>query len=308
MVTVNVPPLSGPNTGKTGFAEVIVSRPNNTILMKLFGKRALTVAARAVAGPSFNSACIFSTGTTGTGISLNGTNSVLSAADCSIYDNSSSSTALTLSGGSSIVAKTIGLVGGYSPSNANISPTPTQVTTFHDPLNFLLDPAIPSSCTAVISSTGTYSPGCYSSVSVSGNASVIFSPGLYIINGNFSVNSQNVTMSGSDVTFYVTGGTKFQGGTSSTNLTAPTSGIYNGILFFQSRSSTQQFQFAGGAGGTILGIIYVPNGNLQLSGGSSGSLNVDLVAQSITIGGGSTLGNYSNFNGASVLAMPVMAE
>jgi Flp pilus assembly protein TadG len=48
-ITVNNPPSSGPNTGRSSAVEVIASRSVPTIFMKIFGLNTMTVKARSVA-------------------------------------------------------------------------------------------------------------------------------------------------------------------------------------------------------------------------------------------------------------------
>jgi len=96
----------------------------------------------------------------------------------------------------------------------------------------------------------------------------------------------------------------FSGG-STTNLTAPSSGTYKGILFFQDRNicsvaanncgpASQQNTISGGSGAVFSGALYFSNTPLVFSGGSNvDPENVDLIADTIAITGGSTVGSPS---------------
>ena len=57
-VTVNNPPQSGPNSGKSGYVEVIVSQPQPTFFMKMFNLGSMAVGARAVAAAAPSPSCI----------------------------------------------------------------------------------------------------------------------------------------------------------------------------------------------------------------------------------------------------------
>lgn len=314
VVTINCPPASGPNIGDgttcNGFAEALVKQPTHTFFMNAFGYGSVQVAARGVGGVGINSGCVYALNSTGTAIQASGSSSNITAPTCSVLDNSS----LSLSGGSFINAKSVGVVGTYSFSGSSTTEPslPTTIPTFKDPLAYLQPPAIPSPCTAVINNvSGTFSQGCYSSITVSGSNTVNFNPGLYIVNGNFKVQGSNATVIGTGVTFYVTGQVTLSGASPSTQLTAPgpdSSGQYKGVLFFQSRTDSQQFTFSGGSGGKIEGIIYVPDANLLFSGGSVGTLDTDLVVNTLTITGGSNLGNYSTINANNALANIILVE
>ena len=56
---MNNPPSSGPRVGNAGFVEVIVTRPRPTWFMQVLGIQSSTVKARAVAGLSDSSGCVY---------------------------------------------------------------------------------------------------------------------------------------------------------------------------------------------------------------------------------------------------------
>src|SRR5260370_2725082 len=85
---------------------------------------------------------------------------------------------------------------------------------------------------------GNVSPGTYTSISLQGNGTVNFAAGIYVINGTaaqggFSC-SGTPTITGTGVMFYFTNGATINcQGNDTTNLTAPSSGPYQGVLFYQ---------------------------------------------------------------------------
>ena len=91
-------------------------------------------------------------------------------------------------------------------------------------------------------------------------------------------------MSGAGVSFY-TGGQTSVSGSGNVNISAPTSGAQDGILFFQSRSDTQTMSITGSASLGLNGIVYVPSGKLNFTGSGSGKMNTDLVVKSLNITG-----------------------
>jgi hypothetical protein len=102
-------------------------------------------------------------------------------------------------------------------------------------------------------------------------------------------------------------------GGSSTDLTAPSTGSLQGILFFQDRNlpsadtgaSGPQNTISGGSGAILTGGLYFPTTPLAFSGGSSVTpLSVILVGYTITVSGGTTL----NSNFASIGGSPVKSE
>jgi len=144
----------------------------------------------------------------------------------------------------------------------------------------------------------TFNPGVYcGGISITGQANVTFNPGTYILNGGgFTSTSNNTVLSGSGVFFYntSTAGHNFApisitGGTSLT-LTAPTSGDYQGVLFFQDRNvgSGSNNTITGGSNSILSGTVYLPTGDLSFSGNST-TLTLALIVSDLTVTGTSQL-------------------
>lgn len=316
-VTVNHPPASGPYAGNTAYVEVITSQPQPTYFMNVFGRSSVNVVGRAVATPTPVQNCIYTLNPTGTDMGLSGGADV-QMPGCGIIDNSGSTTALQVTGNSTLTASTIGIVGGYSISNGSvINPNPSiAVSPTSDPLALLQPPAFStSSClpnpnygggvTYTVGSGGTM---CFSGLSVAGGSTLTFNPGIYVINGTFSV-SGGAALSGSGVTFYLPqGGSVSISGGGILNLKAPTSGPFNGILFYEDRSDTQSGLISGGANSTLQGIIYFPNAGLTLSGGTDSQTYASIIAGSLSFSGGTVLENYSIVNPATPLTAPRLVE
>jgi hypothetical protein len=77
-------------------------------------------------------------------------------------------------------------------------------------------------------------------------------------------------------------------------LSAPTSGTYNGLLLFQSRSDFKAMSFSGSTGSDVRGIIYAPNAALSYSGSTGTIFHTDLVVDSLTITGSATIHSDSS--------------
>jgi hypothetical protein len=333
VVTVNVPPLNGPNAGSAGYVEAIVTEPNPTTFMRVLGFNSVSVSARGVAGSGIGSGCVWTLGTSGEDIQNTGSGSI-SVPGCDIYDNSSSSNALDQTGSGSISAKAIDIVGGYkNVGSGTISPTPTTgAGSQSDPLSFLQAPSYSTSgCGAAQSFTGsgtyTLGPGCYDGISLTGSGTLTLSAGPYVINGNFSntgsgtlnlgaglyVVTGNLSltgsgpMSGTGVSFYTLGTTSVTG-SGTVTLTAPTSGSDDGILFFQSRTDSNAMTVTGSSNMTLQGIIYVPDGQLKMTGSGSAGTYEDIVVNSLDFTGSTAFQNYSLINSSSPLSQTIMVE
>jgi hypothetical protein len=91
-------------------------------------------------------------------------------------------------------------------------------------------------------------------------------------------------------------------------LTAPTSGTYNGILFYQNRSNSNAATLEGGASATLTGILYFPDANLTLENGTSTSSYASIIAGSLTFAGGATFKNYASVNASTPLNAAKLVE
>jgi hypothetical protein len=218
--------------------------------------------------------------------------------------DSNSSTALSASGGATVTASKVLVVGGASISNgAVVTPAPvTGATAIADPLANLPIPSVSGTATSVNLSKGslTINPGRYSSIKVSGNGTVLtMNPGVYVITGGgFSV-SNAASVSGNGVLIYNAGssypnaGGSFAavslGSSGTVNLSAPTTGTYAGVLIFQSRDNTLALSMNAGSSVGLNGAIYAANALVTLSG--SAQFKVAVVANQLLLSGnsGSTL-------------------
>jgi hypothetical protein len=312
-VTVNgtTGPAYGAHAGDPNYVEVIASQSQRTFFMGFFGRRFMTVSARAVATAGTTNGCIYTLGTTGPDFSITG-NSNIQIQTCGIIDNSSSNNALSLTGNATLDAQSIGIVGGYSKTgNVTISPTPvTGIVPTSDPLSFLPAPTVPSSCSADPNLTGnitrTLTPGCYNGLTATGNINLTLSPGLYIFNGQLNLTG-NVSLSGTGVTLDLLGSTSIPGNVA-LNLTAPTSGTYDGVVIYQPSSNTNTLGLTGNSGSTFQGIVYAPSAAVTLTGNSGSNIYADFVVKSLNLVGNSSLNDYASINGSSVLSAVKLVE
>ena len=203
--------------------------------------------------------------------------------------------------------------------------TPTAINIsgpVNDPLSALTPPSIPT-CLAnpninggTAQTLGPSTPGgtvCYNGLSINGTGTITLNPGLYIIKGAMAFNSSG-TISGAGVTFYFPPGagsfTDNSGG-DTLNLSAPTSGSYNGILFYQDPGDSQAMSLTTNGAWTISGIFYLPAAQLSISAGlSSSNSNVSLVVGSLALTGNApfTFTPYVSTTLAPPLPTPVLVE
>ena len=105
--------------------------------------------------------------------------------------------------------------------------------------------------------------------------------------------------------FYLTGSNANldQGSNSYLNVTAPTSGAYKGITFFQSRTAdTSENRFGGSSTTIVQGTVYFPNGTAEINCNGSVMANGDYtvwIVKRLQIDSGASLQINSNYSGSA---------
>ena len=163
----------------------------------------------------------------------------------------------------------------------------------------------------------TLSPGVYcNGITISGSDSTVtFQPGTYVLKGGgllFS-GSSNV-YNGSGVLFYNTeqgsqgnfADIDLSGSNSIFGLSAPTSGTYAGVLFFQdpsqfSAAAGVKFKVAGDVTTNLDGTIYLPDHEVEYSGTSSQSQTcpTKIISRIVRFSGSANLNATGGSNCAS---------
>jgi hypothetical protein len=312
-VTVNNPPLSGSYSADSTAVEVLASQDVPALFMSVLGFIQVTVRARAVARLGSGPNCLYTLDPAASGaFSISGGATL--AVNCGVMVDSTNSTALTASGGATVTATSIAIGGGYQSSGgASLSPAPaTHYAIENDPLSYLTVPPV-GSCfqtgwSASAGITRNITPGVYcGGISISGGSTVTLAAGTYILLGGGLSVSGGSKLSGSGVTFFNTYGTghsygavSLAGGTT-IQLSAPTTGTYAGILFYQDPTiaSPVQSSFSGGVSTQLEGALYFPTSALAYSGGAASQYTI-IVSKTVSFSGGSTLNsNYASLPGGT---------
>jgi Flp pilus assembly protein TadG len=316
-LTVNNGPCalgtSDPNSGNINFVEALISYKQSTSFARVLGIQYGSIAARAEATTTASDDCVYTLASSGVGLLVQANGSVSGSnlqilLNCGIRVNSSASTALTVSSGMSVTASAVGVVGGYVvEGGGSINPTPTTgATPARDILARMSPPSFsPGTCqpNPNVTTTQTLGPAspagavCYNGLSIGGSGTTTLNPGLYIINGQMNVTTSGL-ITGTGVSFYIApGGSVNVNGGGTLKLSAPTNGMYNGILLFQDRQNTNQLMFTNSSASTLLqGIFYAANASLVFTGNAQGSYYSSFVTSSLTIGGAGTFSNYALVN------------
>ena len=127
------------------------------------------------------------------------------------------------------------------------------------------------------------------------NFTVTFNPGTYIVEGGFTINGSNDSVTGTGVTFYFTTSSLTLNGVEHVAFSAPTSGAYEGILYFQSRTDSSQVTINGDSTSSWQGVIYAADANLTINGGNTAQYT-NFVVKTLTDNGNnfSQGANYSS--------------
>lgn len=327
--------LAAVNSGTfSGAIQATVSMPVHTVFLGAFSSKmsSVPVSAQAVAGGQASQTCVCLEGTSGQTLNMsNGTS--LTAPGCGVVDNSSSSNAIGIVGGSALSSLSLGTVSTNwnNPSNINNGGSIASSTRVFQGISNKCSPPMPvipaySNCLAdpggsylsftagPPNSSGTV---CYKSLTVGANGSLpTLNPGTYVITEgalHFEYGSGgHSNLGGNGVFFYLTGTASLLvdnganvnlvagGNTLASGGTAPTVGVYNGITVYQDTSDTAAISLQGGSSSYLNGAIYAPAATLNVGNGSGARMSGGIVANSLTLTGGGILNATAGTNQGSL--------
>jgi hypothetical protein len=303
-VTINhgifIPPVSGDHIGKPGYVEVVIQYNQTRNFSSIYGSDRINVRARAVAegGWKAGKAGILLLDPTSSGAFTAVGNATVSVVGAPFIVDSNSSTAMSGSGTVSVSPdQAIDITGvpGYTGLTVNGTVNNGQPPT-PDPLAYLPQPSSAGMTTynkvnAAGNKVVTISPGDYSGgISISGQASLIMNPGIYIMDGGgfsftglgslsaIGVMIVNMPQKSSDIINI--------NGSGSINLSPMTTGVYRGISLWQDRASTNQLNITGNGASQITGTFYAAHGTLNVGGnGSQDVLGSQYISYDMKVNG-----------------------
>jgi Flp pilus assembly protein TadG len=339
---------SDPNAGKSGVVEVVVTQPEPMYFATVLGFKSFPIGARSEAGPINNGNCIYALDPNGgNAITVDLLASV--SANCGVVDESNAWNAFSCNLLAATHANNFSITGGVEGLLCGMSPSPKTnqaVPTPADPLAYLPTPAVgacgtstkspyygSSSQVVVALGSATLNPGVYcGGISVAALANVTFNPGTYILTstqgginllglhilgtGGLNIDvASNVT--GNGVTFYNYGP---QGSVAftlssvtlgSVKLTAPTTGTYAGILFFQDPGNTNGATIVGSSAlnTDLEGAFYFPTAKVSYAVSGPSKYNIlvayDIEFLALTFGGNALTSSFANDTSALVNGSPI---
>jgi hypothetical protein len=314
-LTVTNPPASGPNAENDYAAEAIIGKQRSTLLSSMFlGEDEVTIRTRAVAvvrvGGPF---CVLALDPTADSALKFGGTSELQLTNCGIIVNSESNSAMNLIGGSIVGATYADITGNYTKStnstleieegqpNVGVDPLADPFEDINVPAGSGCDFGTPPKYQINSHATETLNPGRYcGGIKIGAGAQVTMNAGEYVMDGGVFEVAGGASVTGTGVTIFLTGsGSNYAqvtiNGGGSINISAPTSGTYKGIVFFQDRNAPvaatgAQNKFNGDSNTNIRGVIYIPKQKTEWAGGNtSGPGCTKIVALKIEFTGNSSV-------------------
>lgn len=305
-VTVNNPPAAGAYTGETKAVEVRINLAQPRFFTRIFSAQDVLVSARAVAiAARPGDGCVLALNKSASGAISGKGSTTVALNGCSVLANSNNAGAISMVGASSLHAASVSVVGGISGAD-HITTTDgirTGTGAVPDPYSKLTVPTF-SGCTQT-NFTGkgkqVIGPGVYcGGMKINAGANITLSPGVYILDGGGLSANGNATVSGDGVTLILTSSSGSNYATATINggatvsLTAPTSGAWEGIVFYADRKAPTgtALKLNGGSTQNFAGAIYAPTGEIMYAGGATNNNDcLHLVADTITFTGNSGLAN-----------------
>lgn len=318
---INSPATSGSFRDASSAVEVLLATDLRLPFTGLIMGGPVRISARAVAEVVGNGDyCVLALENTNTsGIPIGGNATV--NLGCGMMSNAPSTSSIIANGSSYVTASPVAAVGNVPPGNyAPGTVRQSYALPMRDPYRNLPDPAINTNGSNINlnpNRSATYSPGTYRSIDIKGTAT--FSPGIYYVTSSVSFGSQaNITATG--VTFILTANnaasntgsiaTVDMNGGAQLNMTAPTSGTYAGILFYQDRRASNMAtnKINGNSSSTLQGALYFPKQELQFNGTSGMNTRcIQIVARRIDWRGNAQIDNVcpptsgaSSFKGTQI--------
>lgn len=313
---INSPATSGSFRSATEAVEVILATDLRLPFTGLVMRGPMRISARAVAEVVGNGDyCVLALETTDTsGIPIGGNAQV--NLGCGMMSNAPSSSSIIANGSSYVTASPVAAVGNVPPGNyAPGTVRQEYALPLRDPYRNLPNPPNFATSNTNINvgpqgnrnlnsnfTTGTV----LNNVSIQGRAT--FGPGIYYITGGLSFGSQaNVTANGAVFIMTATNaasntgniaGVDMQGG-ATINMTAPTTGTYAGILFYQDRRATNSSTniINGNSTSVLQGALYFPRQELQMNGNSGMNTRcIQIVARRVDWRGNNNIENVCPAN------------
>jgi len=311
-ISATSPPASGPFSGNACAVSVQITTSNvATYFSRLFGyPNGMAESTQAVGTVSAanNGACIYL-------LSMNTWSSFnspvnIQAPHCAIDINFNADW-----DGGTVSSPFIGYAGSNAPNYGGTTfplASPVPMLPVADPCPQIpgcaylaANPPPQSNCTGLNAPSGgtTINPGCYTYIN-GGGGTITMNPGTYVITQNINTNNTNFT--GSGVTIYIpSGGNPPNFDNATVNLSPPSTGNTQGVLYYQVPSNTSNPNF-NGPKVNMQGLIYCPGAQINYDGNTGNYLVI--VAGSANFNGNTAEEFASPPPGGSYIKQAVLGQ
>ncbi len=257
------------NDGEASVSVQVRYHQKPTFLVAMF-KNPIEVDVRATAKASGGAnVCIITLNATSRDSLAMTADARISGKTCSIYANSTNTTAIGVYNNARITSHLTCSAGGYGGGSINYSPTPlTDCPPRDNPLATRAAPTV-GACNynkhSVSNYVGQLQPGVYcGGLTILGASDITFQKGLYIIkDGDMQVLGTS-RIFGEEVGFYFVGNGAdlFMQDSVDVSLSAPLTGPMAGVLIWQDPAgkTIKVFEVASNNVKTLVGTIYLPKG------------------------------------------------
>ncbi len=321
---VGYPANSGVMTNQV---KVVLALQQRLPFSSMFMSAAPTIIASSTAAsvPAGGDACVNARepSASKTGIIITG-NAGISMPDCVMYSNSPSTNSASAGGSSSVVAAAVAGVGGIQQSNnwqvgayrpyspaiddpfANVAPSSGDMHCVGTALD-------DSTNVAAAIASGT---NCWPSLSVGSNRSLTLPSGTYYISGgdatiqgNLTCTACTIVLTNQDGSSTASIGQFKSNAGANINMTAPTTGTYQGIAVYQDRRAVdgaQTNKINGNNSSIIQGALYFPSQQLDYNGnGTTSAICTMFVARRVNFSGNSSTTNkFKKLSDCSAFGIP----
>lgn len=292
--------------------------PEELFFARVLGFQETNISVTAIAAVRNPPVCILALQPVGAGAITFQGDETITTTNCGIQVNSTDPNAAVevLPSSPNVTVDSFCISGGISGPTGGFSPLPeTGCSPIPDPF-VNVDPPPVGACdfsgTTISGGAVNLLPGVYcGGLTVKANATVTFSPGVYIIkDGQFSVDGTSSVI-GAGVTFYLTGNASAfvnLNKDSQVNLSAPTTGPLAGLVIFEERNvANPRTHFIGSNDNLVFeGALYLPQGTAKIvsriGSGPSPSPHTVIVARKFRFSTAASLHMNGNFAGSSVPA------
>ncbi|MDC0887311.1 pilus assembly protein TadG-related protein [Altererythrobacter sp.] len=291
-------PTSGPFAGDTDKVRVVLSTSKPLPFSGMFMASPATIRVEATAenGRTVPN-CVITLDTAGTGVEIVGSASI--TMDCGLASNSN----LSATSSDPIIAGALSAVGAISQGGNIDSDTAINegVAPIADPFaGKLPTPDAQSSCAPnswpLVKSDWTINPAlhgnCFEGLQINKGVTVTLMPGTYLIGEKGISVAGGATLKGAGVTLIFTStaspfnsgkvGSFNAAGSSTIQLSAPTSGTYEGVLMYQDPRTPDDnknwLKITGNSSSNFEGAIYAPSVGVKFTGNSGMNTNCMQIA------------------------------